>query len=256
MTIEVPYRRVNNRPLHQILVEQITRRIVSGELEPGAALPTEPVLSEQFGVSRTVVREAVRILVSKGLLEVRQGSGMRILPPDRWDYLDPLVLFEQVRSGRGEELLDEVLEVRRLLEVEAAGMAAERRTAEELDGLRECLQRMKGALDDPNEYTRLDIEFHDRILSASRNRLLREALRPVTDVLKAGRFITNRNAIRLGGRAQKSQLGHEAVYGAIEQQDAEAAREAMRGHVRQFERDIRASLSSSELREVAAQWTG
>jgi DNA-binding FadR family transcriptional regulator len=220
------------------VVLQVTRRIVGGELAPGSPLPVEPVFAEQFGVSRTVVREAVRVLVSKGLVEVKQGSGMRVRSPDDWDYLDPLILFQQVASGRGEALLDELLETRRVLEVEVAGMAAERRTEEELGGLETCLDGMARALEDPAEFTRLDVEFHDRILRAARNRPLREALRPIGEMIKEGRAITNRFSTDPG----ESQRGHERIYEAIRQGDESKARVAMRGHVRQFERDIHAAL--------------
>jgi DNA-binding FadR family transcriptional regulator len=195
-------------------------------------------LAEQFGVSRTVIREAVRVLVSKGLIEVKQGSGMRVRSPEDWDYLDPLILFEQVASGRGEELLDELLETRRILEVEVAGMAAERRTEKELEVLKACLDSMARTLADPAEFTRFDVEFHDRMLHAARNRPLREALRPVNKVIKEGRAITNRFSADPG----ESQSGHEKIYEAIERGDPRNAREAMHRHVRQFERDIRAAL--------------
>jgi GntR family transcriptional repressor for pyruvate dehydrogenase complex len=204
------------------------------------------MLAEQFGVSRTVVREAVRMLVSMGLLTVRQGSGTRVRPPEEWDYLDPLVLFEQVRSGRDEGLLEEVLEVRRVLEVEVAGWAAERSKDEELAMIRICLEGMAAAISDSEEFTRLDIEFHERILSAACNRLMREALRPINDVLTTGRLITTRNAIRGSGVVEKSQRGHEEIYEAIANGDADAAREAMRRHVEQFEKDIHANLSTAD----------
>jgi DNA-binding FadR family transcriptional regulator len=234
------------------VVRQVVRRIVAGVLEPGAPLPIEPVLAEQFGVSRTVVREAVRVLVSMGLVEVKQGSGTRVRPSDAWDYLDPLVLFEQVRARKNDGLLDEVLEGRRILEVEATGLAAERRTNGDLDGLSSCLKGMRGALADPETFSELDVRFHDRILIASRNRLLREALRPVVDVLRTGRILTSRNAVRLEGGATRAQREHEEIYGAIEERDVGTAREAMRRHVEQFERDIRASLSTPDAQDIGA----
>lgn len=104
-TSTLAYQPVNAQPLHRNVLQQIMRRIVSNELESGMALPAEPALAEQFGVSRTVIREAVRVLVSMGLLQVKQGSSMRVQEPEYWNYLDPLVVFERVRSGKGGELL-------------------------------------------------------------------------------------------------------------------------------------------------------
>jgi GntR family transcriptional regulator, transcriptional repressor for pyruvate dehydrogenase complex len=228
------YIRLEAQPLHQGVVSQITRQIVSGQLGPGSLLPVEPELAERFGVSRTVIREAVRVLVSRGLVAVRHGSGMRVRPQSDWDNLDPSILFEQVRSGGRDQVLSEIVEVRRILEVAVAALAAERRSDEDLERMRSALRGMQETVRDPNAYTQLDIEFHERILAAARNRLLREALRPVNEVLAAGRYIS----VRVPGAAEKSLRGHEEIYAAIERGDAEAARDAMRSHVRQFESDI------------------
>jgi DNA-binding FadR family transcriptional regulator len=224
--------------LHEGVVRQIARQITDGSLEPGTVLPAEPELARRFGVSRTVVREAVRTLSSQGLIAVRHGSGMWVQPPDRWRYLDPLVLFEVIRSGREDELLDELLEVRRIIEGEGAALASERRTDEDLNSLRYVLDRLAETGEDLETYTRLDGEFHDQILVVARNRLLREALKPVVAVLDAGRAIT----IRQPGAAEGSVRGHEEIYASIERGDPKAAREAMHRHILQFELDMRAAL--------------
>lgn len=188
------------------------------------------------------MREAVQMLVSRGLLSVKQGSGMRVREPDEWDYLDPLVLFEQVRSGKGSELLHEVLEVRRLLEAEAARLAAVRRAQEDLPCIQVDLELMQEALQNPREFTRLDIRFHEHIMQAAHNRPLREALRPINEVLEEGRYITNRRACLSPGGAKESQRGHEEIYTAIEKEDSRSAQEAMRRHIELFEHDIHAGL--------------
>ena len=224
--------------LHEQVVQQLVQEIVSGEFAPGVALPTEPDLAHRFGVSRTVVREAVRVLVSKGLVAVRQGSGMWVQPADKWDHLDPLLIFEQVRGGGDEALLDELIETRRVLETEIAALAAQRRTEEDLGTLAGALEGMEAAKEDAAGYTRQDIVFHDAILAAARNRLLREALRPVANALSEGRFI----AVRRAGVISRSLPSHRAIYAAIEGRDEEQAREAMRKHITQFEEDIRAGL--------------
>ena len=224
--------------LHEQVVQQLVQEIVNGEFAQGEALPTEPDLAHRFGVSRTVVREAVRVLVSKGLVAVRQGSGMWVQPTDRWDHLDPLLIFEQVRGGGDEALLDELIETRRVLETEIAALAAQRRTEEDLRTLAAALEGMEDAKEDAAGYTRQDIVFHDAILAAARNRLLREALRPVASTLSEGRFI----AVRRAGVISRSLPSHRAIYAAIEARDAEQAREAMRKHITQFEEDIRAGL--------------
>jgi GntR family transcriptional repressor for pyruvate dehydrogenase complex len=219
-------------------VQQIARQIANGALEPGTVLPAEPELAKHFGVSRTVIREAVSVLSSQGLIAVRHGSGMRVQPSDTWRYLDPLVLFEVIRSGRADALLDELLEVRRIFEIEGAALASERRTDEDLVTLRFILDRMVESIDDLDTYTRLDGEFHDQILAVARNRLLREALKPVAEVLDAGRAITIRQPDAVEGSAR----GHEEIYAGIESGDPDAAREAMLRHILQFELDMRNAL--------------
>ncbi len=234
------FERVDSQPLYQRVVQQVTSQIVGGILAPGSSLPVETELSQQFGVSRTVIREAVRILASKGLISVRQGSGMRVQSPESWNYLDPLVLFEQVRWGHG-ELLNEVLEVRYILEVEVAALAAKRRTPEDLAAMRTSLAGMDKYLDDPDIFTEFDVKFHEHVLIAARNRLLREAMKPVAETLQTGRSITN----RLSGGAEASMVGHREIYDAIEAQDAVSARDATGRHVKQFEHDIRVSLRAN-----------
>lgn len=236
----------NGRRLHDDVVLQVLRQISGGILKPGASLPTEPILAQQFGVSRTVIREAIRVLVAKGLLTVKHGSGMWVQPPEHWDYLDPTILFEQVRAGRDVSILNELIEVRRLFEPEAAYLAAERRSAEDLAALREHLSGMRAHLAEPDPYTRLDIDFHARLLTASQNRLLREALRPVAHALTAGLVLS----IRQPGAAAQSLHGHELIFAAVEKQDGDAARAAMRRHILQFETDIHAVISEGGLAPI------
>jgi DNA-binding FadR family transcriptional regulator len=185
-----------------------------------------------------VVREAVRALVAKGLVEVRTRTGIQVKHSEHWDYLDPLVLFERVRAGRDQRLLDAVFELRRAIEVEAAVSAALHRTPDDLRALSATLGAMRASLDDPPTYIRLDIEFHNVILAASHNRLFQQALRPMSQVLRVGRFISGR---RLGALPE-SQHGHEEIFAAIEAADLEEARSAMRRHLQQFEGDIRTNL--------------
>jgi len=245
MTVETAqpvFERVDSQSLHHNVVQQLARQILNGRLLPGSTLPVENELAQYFGVSRTVVREAVRVLVSKGLLSVRQGSGMRVQPAERWNYLDPLILFERVRSGHGGGLLNEVLEVRRILEVEVAALAAVRCTEEDVAILKTDLSDMQASLADPVRFTDLDIAFHEHVLEVARNRLLREALRPVAETLQTGRFLTT----QVPGGMQMSMAGHKEIFTAIKNRDVEAARATMLRHVQQFEHDIRMSLSAAD----------
>jgi DNA-binding FadR family transcriptional regulator len=229
---------VNGRRLHEAVVDQLVRRIVSGEVAPGTLLPAEALLAEQFGVSRTVLREAMRLLATKGLVRVRHGSGNWVQPPDEWDRLDPRILYEQVQVSRDSRVLDDVLEVRRLVEVELAGLAARRRTPEELARLREALDQLRACLAATGEFGAWDLEFHDRIFRAAHNPILRKTVRPVTETLFSLRTLITDHHRR---HMRRSQDGHEAVFAAIAAGDAAAARAAMHDHVLQFETELRAS---------------
>jgi len=234
-----PGKRLTVRRLPEQVADQLCEQIVSGVLPVDSVLPTEPELCARFGVSRTVVREAVRLLASKGLVEVRHGSGMRVRPQAAWDLLDPQVLFGRLQHERDLELLADILEVRRIIEIDVAGLAALRRTEDDLARLRALIAAMQAALHDADEYTTLDFEFHDVLLRAARNRLLVDVLRPVSEVLRAGRSITNRRARSLS----VSLRGHVELCEAVAAHDEEASRDAMRRHIVQFEKDIRQSIA-------------
>lgn len=230
--------RVEVRKLPEQMADSLCDEIVSGAAPVGAVLPTEPELCARHGVSRTVVREAVRLLASKGLIEVRHGSGMRVRPQSDWDMLDPQVLFGRLRHERNFELLSEILEVRRIIEISAAGLAAQRRTDDDMVQLRATLAGLDAAIGDADRFTVLDYELHEAVLAAARNRLLVDMLRPVNGVLRAARRITNRTARTLAA----SQRGHVEIVKAIVDRDEQRACDAMRRHIVQFERDIRRSF--------------
>ncbi len=237
--VPASYRPLSQPRLHEGVVQQVMTQIMSGALEPGASLPSEATLAQQFGVSRTVIREAVRVLVGKGLIAVKHGSGMLVQPSDQWNYLDPLILFEHLRVSQDQSVLNELLELRRVVEVEIAALAALRHTAEDLRTLHELIEGMRAVLDDPKAYTRLDIAFHETILTTARNRLLAQALRPASQALLVGRLISSQ---RPGG-PRASERGHEEIFEAIESGDQEHARTAMRRHIMQFEDDIHTILA-------------
>jgi GntR family transcriptional regulator, transcriptional repressor for pyruvate dehydrogenase complex len=229
---------INGRRLHEAVVERLVGQIVGGLLPPGTLLPPEAQLAEQFGVSRMVLREAVRLLAAKGLVAVKHGSGTRVEPPERWDRLDPRILYEQVQISRDARVLDSIMEVRRLLEVELAGLAAERRTPTDLERLREALDRLTAAWRAHRTFGEWDLEFHDRVYLAADNPLLRTIVRPVTATLMDVKGLL---AERRDDLLARSMRGHEAIFAAIRAGDSAAARAETRAHVMQFEAELRAS---------------
>ncbi len=231
------------RALPGAVVRHVVRGLALDQFRPGERLPREDDLAQRFGVSRTVVREAMRVLSARGLVEVRQGSGTRIAPYERWQLLDPTLLFELMQSGRHIGLVFELTELRRIFEGEAAALAAARRTEAELARLAELCAAMPQALQDAEQYTALDVEFHDNVLTAAHNRLLREALKPLTAVLYSARHLTNEHYIAAHSEgARASLISHRRIHQRIAQGHPAAARRAMVAHIAEFEADLRRCL--------------
>ena len=143
-----------------------------GRWRPGDALPPEAELALQLEVSRTVVREAIKVLASKGLVEPRPKTGTRALARNHWNLTDPDVLRWQVSGGVDVALCRELLEVRGILEPRAAALAAARRTEADANRLLALLDEMGDVVDDPARYIASDLRFHSSILEISQNVLL------------------------------------------------------------------------------------
>jgi GntR family transcriptional regulator, transcriptional repressor for pyruvate dehydrogenase complex len=206
------------------VADAILEQIQAERLQPGDALPSERELGKQFGVSRTVIREAIRSLDAKGLLEVRTGSGVRIVAVDSDTVRESMRHFVSA-AVPGYAL---VAEVRHVLEVAAAGLAAERATSEDLDGLRAALERMKGALDDLEEATRADVEFHHALASATHNELFLLLHESIGDALVAAR----RETLAVGHQERRLVLqAHRDILDAVAAHDRPAAETAMREHL-------------------------
>ena len=204
------------------VAEMMLDTILSNRLKVGDRLPSERELGEQFGVSRTVVREAVRALVAKGVIEVRSGSGLRVAAVDADSVRESMSLF--LRGGAID--FDKVNEVRSLLEVHIAGLAAERRTEDDLAGLHEIHDQMKREAGDVLAAARDDLEFHRRIAQATRNELFLVLMDSIGTAL-----LDIRRANLGSGSTPMTLSQHETVLDAIEAGDAAAARDAMAAHL-------------------------
>lgn len=196
--------------------------ILSRNLAPGTPLPSERELGDQFGVSRTVIREAVRALAAKGIVDVRTGSGLRVASVDEATALDSLTWY--IRGGQFE--YSQVHEVRSTIEVEMAGLAAARRTEKQLAAMRESHKRLRAVVSDVEQATVVDVEFHNLIAKATQNDLFSVLLASMGPALTDVRHET------LGtGSGRKTIQAHAKILAAIERADPEAARTAMRDHL-------------------------
>jgi GntR family transcriptional repressor for pyruvate dehydrogenase complex len=204
------------------VAEMMLDTILSKRLAVGDRLPSERELGEQFGVSRTVVREAVRELVAKGVIEVRSGSGLRVAAVDASAVSESMSLF--LRGGAVD--FEKVHEVRRVLEAHIAGLAAERAGPEDVAALRVVHERMQAGSGDVEEAARDDLEFHRVIARATHNELYLVLLDSI-----GGSQIDIRRANLASGSAPATLEQHAQVLDRIAAHDPEGAREAMAEHL-------------------------
>jgi DNA-binding FadR family transcriptional regulator len=214
--------------LANAVTAELVERIVSGVHPSGSSLPPEPALCETFSVSRTVVREAVKMLQQKGLVQVRQGSGTTVTPPLMWNMLDQHVLAASIAEDDGLAVLDDLVVTRRLLESDMAHVAARVATDDVVAGLCEIVDRMDRLVDDHLAYADQDRAFHDLIMRTSGNRIARAVVRALeSQVINTARYM---------GQPQRnlcvaSNQGHRRIYERIAAHDHQGAAEAMFTHI-------------------------
>lgn len=207
---------------------ELVERIVKGQYPPGTALPPEPALCDSFSVSRTVVREAVKMLQEKGLVQVRQGSGTTVTPPATWNMLDEVVLNLSVAESDGLDVLDDLVVTRRLLESDMANVAAQLAGDDVVAELAALVDVMDALVDDPVAYADQDRAFHDTIMRTSGNRIARSVVTALeSQVVNTARYM---GQVR-PDLCVASNRGHREVYGRIAAKDPEGAAAAMFSHI-------------------------
>jgi DNA-binding FadR family transcriptional regulator len=216
--------------LASAVAAELVSRIVRGQHPEGTPLPTEPVLCETFSVSRTVVREAVKMLQEKGLVQVRQGSGTTVTSRTMWNLLDELVLAATIAEEDGPDVLDDLVVTRRLLESDMAHMAARLAADDTVTQLQALVDGMDELVGDHVAYALQDRAFHDVVMRTSGNRLARAVVRALESQVV--------NTVRYMGHPHREQCiasnrGHRQVYERIAARDPAGAAEAMFTHITQ-----------------------
>lgn len=158
--------------MHGYTLDQLGLAIVSGRYPPGGSIPPEPTLCESLGVSRTVVREAVKSLVAKGMVSTGPKVGTRVLDQARWNLFDQSVVAWHAKAGLTREFVREVHELRRIIEPAAVRLAAERATSADITAIEAAYAGMKSAIEQGGDYVTHDLAFHQGLLRAGRNRML------------------------------------------------------------------------------------
>jgi DNA-binding FadR family transcriptional regulator len=210
------------------VVEELANDVIRGALAEGDVLPTEPVLCEQFGFSRTVIREALKMLEERGLVRVEQGRGTTVQPRDTWNLLDPVVLRIALAHDVDLTLLDDLVEVRKLLEREMASAAASRLSPEELDALAATIDEMAGAYDDYERFRTFDQQFHAIVMKASGNEV---GLTIVRSIHRHGDVTPPLAGVTSRSQLERTAREHKGIYEALAAGDGELAGDRIAAHI-------------------------
>src|SRR5258708_4838175 len=188
------------------VAEQIEKRILDGELRSGDRLPTERHLAEQFHVSRTAVREAMKILAQKGLVDMRPGRGTIVIDGANAAMQDSIDLVMNLRLGEvgGSNNL---VEVREILEIEIAALAAARATEKELAAMREAVKIMVESLEDADAFIAADNRFHEALAQATQNTLIFILVNSIVNLLSEQR----KQIFDVEGGLQRRQIHHKRI---------------------------------------------
>lgn len=215
------------RGLQGRLIDALGEAIVSGRFEPGNVLPREPELMAEYQVSRSSLREALKVLAAKGLIEMRQKLGTHVRRQDLWNVFDADVLAWHQRQGRGEPMLRDLIELRQVIEPAAARLAAGRATMSDLGALERSVEAMRLGAADAAAYAAADVEFHMAIFAASHNVLFARLAHMVADFLRISFQIQQQALNEEDNRVQDDVEGHRRIFDAVNRGDGNAAAEHM-----------------------------
>ncbi|WP_332778267.1 FadR/GntR family transcriptional regulator [Polaromonas sp.] len=226
--------------VHGNTVDHLGEAIVAGRYAVGASIPPEPVLCQELGVSRTVVREAVKSLIAKGLMTTGPKVGTRVLSEDHWNWFDPDVIIWQSKAGLTPEFLRDLQDLRRVVEPAVMRLAAERATAQDIAEIEAAYAGMKRAVEEGGDYVTHDLRFHQGLLRACRNRMLVQMSEALGALLRTSFEISTR---RKDGPAHSLPL-HRAVLDAVIAHQPDEAERAIRVLIDGAKEDIEEVLAS------------
>lgn len=235
------YKAVQTSRLYEQIVQQIEESILKGTLKTGEQLPAERELAQQFGVSRTAVREAVKALREKGLVEAFSGKGTFITNGTSQSIRESL--DRMVKIGQPEGSI-QLAEVRTIIEPEIAALAALRADHSHLTTLREAYAVMDRSRKDPQAYIEADLDFHLSLAEAAANPIILSLIDSIVGVLREQRI----RIFNVEGGPDRGQFHHKRILDAVEQRDPAKARDAMRAHLEQVREDSQLSSKSKYAR--------
>ncbi len=230
------YAPIHSSKVFERVAEQIEKRILDGELHKGDRLPTERELAEQFQVSRTAVREAMKILAQKGLVDMRPGRGTIVIDGASAAMQNSIGLMMKLKLGEiGGS--DSLVEFRTILEIEIAALAAARTTEKEISVMRAAIEAMDESLSDVDAFIAADNNFHEALAEATQNALIIILINSIVSLLSEQR----KQIFEVEGGPQRGQIHHRRILESVIRRDPEAARAAMRSHLQQVREDVHAA---------------
>jgi GntR family transcriptional repressor for pyruvate dehydrogenase complex len=232
------YKVVRTSRLYEQIVQQIEESILKGTLKPGDQLPAERELAQQFGVSRTAVREAVKALREKGLVEAYSGRGTFVTDGTSQAIRQSLDLMVKIGQPDGSTSL---AELRAILEPEIAALAATRVEEQHLATMREAVAVMDRARRDPDAFIEADLDFHLALAEAAANPLILSLIDSIVGLLREQRM----RIFKVDGGPERGQFHHKRILQAIELRDPENARATMRDHLQQVCEDSRSDSTAA-----------
>jgi DNA-binding FadR family transcriptional regulator len=228
------------RNLYGHVMHELGQRIVSGQVRPGEIFPREETLAESLHVSRTALREALKVLSAKGLIESRAGVGARVQEERHWNQLDADVLAWRCASMPTDDFVQKLVEMRRIVEPAAAAAAASRRSDAELAAIEEAFALMEASAT-LDEWADADLQFHDAVLHATGNELLTSLFSVIETALGTFFVLSARTAADF----KYSLPYHRQVFVAIRDGDPDAARDAMLAMIADSQANLRSTGDGS-----------
>lgn len=225
----------DKRKIAEIVLEKIEKKFLHSQLKIGDKLPSERELANLFGVSRNSVREALQRLALKDVIEIRQGGGSYVKQPDAQPIHEELSKKVDVQESH---LIFEMLEVRRALEVEAASLAAQRATAEDLHHIRQSIEQMAVSIDKVEVGAQGDLRFHMHIIEASHNSILIHLAQTLMEQLEETIYATRQHRFANPDRYEETLHEHKEIYIAIASGDSALASSLMETHITKVRKEL------------------
>lgn len=232
--------------VHGNTVDYLGAAIVAGRFGPDGALPPEPLLCEELGVSRTVVREAIKSLVAKGLLRTGPKVGTRVCPSSQWSWFDPDLIGWQAQAGLTPDFIRDIQDLRLIVEPAAIRLAAQRAGADDIARIEDAYAGMVDAVERGGDYVRHDLRFHQALIRAARNRMLGTMEPALAALLRTSFEIA---MVKKNG-ARDSLPMHRAVLDAVIAHDPDRAEAAIRALIADAHQDLARILKARRSRAV------